>query len=127
LRQQFSKFDANQDAYEAKVNGAFHKPMIEKMENLTMFLRWFVPVVSNRKKIYNIDVELENEDIVQEKIEEALVSVENAQTDYYKNISKTRTVTYNSTEQRISNIMTPFDEPVFFNYAKNSSKYGVCR
>ena len=111
LREKFSKFDDNEDAYEAKVNGAFHKPMLEKMEKLSVFLRWFIPVVSNRKKIYNVDVELDNEDIVQEKIEEALVSLENAQTDYYKNISKTRTVTYTSTEQRINNIMTPFEEP----------------
>lgn len=111
LREQFSKFDENEDAYEAKLNGAFHKPMLEKMENLAVFLRWLIPVVSNRKKIYNVDVELDNEDIVQEKIEEALVSLENAQTDYYKNISKTRTVTYSSTEQRVNNIMTPFEEP----------------
>jgi hypothetical protein len=111
LREKFSKFDANEDVYEAKINGAFHKPMLEKMEKLAVFLRWFIPVVSNRKKIYNVDVELDNEDIVQEKIEETLVSIENAQTEYYKNISKTRTVTYISTEQRINNIMTPFEEP----------------
>jgi hypothetical protein len=111
LREKFSRFDENEDAYEAKVNGAFHKPMLEKMENLAVFLRWFIPVVSNRKKIYNVDVELDNEDVVQEKIEEALVSLENAQTDYYKNVSKTRIVTYSSTEQRINNIMTHYEEP----------------
>lgn len=111
LREQFSKFDINNNVSEAKVKGAFYKPMVEKMEKLTQFLRWFVPIVSNRKKIYNIDVELDNEDVIQERSEETLVSIEKAQLEYYKNVNKTRTITYNSTEQRIDSIMKPHEEP----------------
>jgi len=111
LREQFSKFDANNNVSEASIKGAFYKPMVEKLEKLTVFLRWFIPVVSNRKKIYNVDIELDNEDVVQEKAEEILVAIEKTQIDYYKNMNKTRTITYQSTEQSINSIMCPYEPP----------------
>lgn len=112
LREEFSNFDNNNIIYEAKVNGPFHKPMIDKLEKLNQYLRWFIPVVTNRKKIYNTDVDLDNSDLIQEKIEDVLLGIENAQLDYYKNESQTRTTTYVSTQQRIDNAMTPFDDPL---------------
>jgi len=110
LREEFSNFDNNNIIHEAKVNGPFHKPMIEKLEKLDTYLRWFMPVVNNRKKIYNVDVELDNSDLIQERAEDILLAIENSQLDYYKNESQTRTTTYTTAQQRINNFMTPFED-----------------
>jgi len=122
LREEFSNFDNNNIIYEAKVNGPFHKPMIDKLEKLNIYLRWFMPIVTNRKKIYNLDVEIDNSDLIQEKIEDVLLAIENSQLDYYKNESQTRTDTYWSVQQKIDNFMTPFENTLIDNNVLISQK-----
>ena len=76
-----------------------------------------MPIVSNRKKIYNVDVELDNSDLIQERSEDVLLAIENSQLDYYKNESQTRTATYTSVQQKIDNYMTPFEDTFLENKA----------
>ena len=122
LREQFSNFDNNNIIYEAKTNGPFHKPMVEKLEKLSTYFRWLIPVVTNRKKLYNVDVDLDSEDTLQEKIEDVLLSIENTQLEYYKNESQTRTFTYSSVQQKIDNLMTPFENPLSDSNALTTQK-----
>jgi len=84
LRKLFSKFDSNENIYDVKTVGPFHKPLVDFLQNFNKKLLWIVPVVSNRKKINfdsgNISHIPENtpEDILVEKYVEVLKELERA-------------------------------------------------
>jgi len=111
LREHFSNFDENENVYEAKTYGAYYKPLVERIDKLDTRLQWLIPVVCNRKKIYDIDVEMENQDIIQEKIGDDIGRIENVQNEYYKNVSKTRTMNYTTLNNTINNIVASYEDP----------------
>ena len=51
LREDFSKFDKNNNALLTNFKGANYKPLVEKLQNLNFKLNWILPVVNNKKKI----------------------------------------------------------------------------
>lgn len=59
LRQKFSIFDINNNIKKEKVFGAFNKPIVEHIAELKTKLQWIVPVVSLKKKLYDITNESE--------------------------------------------------------------------
>ena len=52
LRNNFSKFDENNNITGYIQLGALHKPLIDKIRNLDTKLQWLVPVVSQKRKLY---------------------------------------------------------------------------
>ena len=57
LRQKFSVFDVNNNIKKEKVFGAFNKPIVEHISELKTKLQWIIPVVSLKKKLYDINGE----------------------------------------------------------------------
>ena len=55
LRQKFSVFDVNNNIKKEKTFGAFNKPIVEHISELKTKLQWIVPVVSLKKKLYDIN------------------------------------------------------------------------
>ena len=51
LRQQFSKFDDTGNVTGTNTSGVFDKPMVKRLEELDMNLRWIMPVVKLQKDI----------------------------------------------------------------------------
>ena len=111
LRNEFSKFDRNQNVYEEKTVGAFYKPLVERIQNLDTDLKWIVPVVSNRKKIYDMDLDMGLPDVMPLKLAEELGEIQTTQEDYYKNLSKDPNLTYVNMNRRYHDMLTPFDSP----------------
>ena len=108
LRYSFSKFDTNQNAYDAKTLGAFYKPIIEHLKTFDTKLKWIVPVVSNRRKIYNIKASLETNDVsitAQEQEGNELVELETLLT------KRGQAVSYLDMYNRVNEILTPMDLP----------------
>jgi hypothetical protein len=112
LRIQFSKFDKNDNVYDIKEVGAAHKPLIDHISKMDKKLQWIVPVVTNRKKLYDIDIQLENPDIMIEKSETSLREIETKQQEYYKHDSKDPSVQYTNMYDRIGKSFTPFEPPL---------------
>ena len=56
LREKFSVFDENGNANMPNFKGVNNKPLLESLSKLKNDLRWIIPVVKNRKKLYDIDL-----------------------------------------------------------------------
>lgn len=112
LRENFSKFDENDNIIDFKTFGANYKPLIERIQKLDMRLHWLVPVVSMRKKIYGIDENLEIDDVISEKQGIELEQINSIQTSYYSSKSSNRTLDYSTLNRRIANLMLPIDSPL---------------
>jgi len=110
LRTEFSKFDDHNNIYDFKTYGAYYKPLIERIQKIDIRLQWLVPVVSMRKKIYDINDDLEINDVIIEKTSNDIRQIEKLQKDYYTSGSKV--MDYTSLNNTISNIMLPIDEPL---------------
>ena len=66
LRNKFSKFDANMNVVGFAQNGILHKPIVDRIHNLSTKLQWIVPVVSQKRKIYmDIDDSELHDDVIQ--------------------------------------------------------------
>jgi hypothetical protein len=112
LREHFSKFDENQSVYDFKKVGHTHKPMVERLHSLDANLKWILPVVSNRKRLYNLTTDIDLNDITNENVGVDFRSIETKQKEYYDKDAKSRSVNYSILNNEINNCMTPFREPV---------------
>ena len=57
----FLLFDEQNNAVEPIYFGANHKPLIEKLENFNQKLYWILPIAKMKKKLYDIDVDVQEE------------------------------------------------------------------
>ena len=88
LRQQFSVFDKNGNVVSPKKIGAFHKPLVDVITNLTTRLRWLMPVVQLRKEIhqYNKFPPIQQPDVENVYVKRSLDILAKTMNDYVKNI-----------------------------------------
>lgn len=112
LRSLYSKFDKNDNVYDAKTVGAHHKPLIEHLEKMDKNLKWLVPVVSNRKKLYNLPIMMESNDSIIENVGISLRKIEGLQNEYYKENSKGQSVNYKPLYNSVDSLLTPYEPPV---------------
>lgn len=85
LRAQYSHFDEHHNILDIKQNGMRHKPLVQHLMNLDTKLKWILPVVALKKKLYVLDNK-ENvfDDVVLEDIAEDIVNGASLQEDYQK-------------------------------------------
>jgi hypothetical protein len=115
LRQHFSKFDDNSNVYDVQIQGPYYKPLAERLQKLDTKLQWFIPVVTNQKKIYpvdDIDYDVNPNLAHIRPIYEDLRKIERIQNDFFKNKSHTRTTNYTLMNSSIQEIMRPFAKPI---------------
>jgi len=109
LRSQFSKFDVNQNAYDAKMNGIYYKPLVNTLEKINYRLQWIMPVVKNKRKIYDADNLVEFPDGSLKQFGPELRSVEDLQLKYYKNNSTEEGFRYKNMYSRLNSFNVPFE------------------
>ena len=85
LREQYSHFDEHRNILDIKQNGTDHKPLVQHLMNLDKKLKWILPVVALKKKLYVLDNK-ENifDDVVLEDLAEDIVNGASLQEDYQK-------------------------------------------
>lgn len=108
LRSKFSKFDSNENIYDMKTVGAYYKPLANHIHNIDRRLQWIVPVVTNRKRIYDVESALDQVDTKTDKSGDVFRAIERVQEDFVK----TKTMTYSDTQNAIHEWMKPVDLPV---------------
>ena len=111
LRNHFSNFDSNQNVYEAKINGMYYKPLVQHLKKLDRGLTWIVPIVKNRRKIYDADNLVEYPDGVPKNLGPELRAYEDAQLKYYKNNSTDETLQYKNVYSQFNYFNVPFERP----------------
>lgn len=110
LRQQYSQFDSHEDVYGVKLHGQNYKPIVERICKMDTLLKWIVPVVSQRKKIYGVESDGTATDVVYNSPGEELRAIETLQTKYYDRKNVDPTLTYANINRRIQSFMMPFEE-----------------
>ena len=113
LRDRFSKFDANGNVQDILLKGSFHKPLVDSISALDTKIKWLLPVVALRKKIYT-DIHPENTPDVLQMNQAAVLSEEEAVLeDYYKNRLRGDKSIYTSLYEKLDEFSTPFSVPHF--------------
>ena len=122
LRNMFSIFDENGNIRNFRKNDPnFHKPLVEHIKHMDTKLRWIMPVVSTKKKIYSQHgndnkedetIEQTSDDITIDYIDNVLDYEENLKRDvYYKNNAITEESKYANMYRQLTDLMIPFENP----------------
>lgn len=85
LRNLYSLYDKNGNIYEPKIHGENYKPIIENISNLNKKIYWLIPVVRNKKKIYDIDISLQEEGISDDILPLSLKNILDQEDDIINN------------------------------------------
>lgn len=79
LRENFSVFENDYIILKPKEKGPFYKPLVNNLKELNQKLKWLIPVISQRKKIFNDD-EYDGEDVINIDIQQEINRLENTKT-----------------------------------------------
>lgn len=117
LRTLHSRFDDNGNVITYSFLGKDYKPLVESLHELKNKLKWILPVVSIRKKIYT-DMDNENyNDVLQLKETEVLLEEEEIQQEYQANQLRVGTLTpYANMNQSLNPYSIPFEGPLDAQY-----------
>ena len=111
LRNKFSKFDEHGNLYDVKLHGIGYKPLSEHIFNLDQKLKWILPVVSLKRKVYMSNNQL-FEDIREYKNTDVITKDASLQEDYLKNRLQTGNESpYVKYNQENNESYIPYDSP----------------
>jgi hypothetical protein len=82
LRETYSLFDINTNIHGTKVYGPFYKPLAQQLLTMDVPLSWILPVVKNRRKLYDVEGIIGDEDILSENLAPRLSEIEKRQPHY---------------------------------------------
>ena len=86
LREKYSEISPQGEVIMAKKKGADFKPLVESLETMNHQLYWLLPIVKNRKKIYDLaDRDEEERDIIQVSLKNNLENIEEIVAQYKEN------------------------------------------
>jgi len=120
LRTMYSKFDEQGNALMPTIKGANYKPLVESLQKFNQKLHWLLPVVKNKKKLYQ---ENDGDDDITENDEGAnddyiLTSLGNVRKQEQEIINRYNEGSFPESDNKYSYLMnalnetlTPFDEP----------------
>ena len=87
LRRLFSTFDEAGNILKAKINTAKFRPLVPVLQSLTQSVPWLLPIVKNRKLIYDADEADAEEfnDIISTTLAESQIRFTDALENYFQN------------------------------------------
>ena len=114
LRQEYSIFDESGLIRNAKTLGPDHKPLIERICRMDTKLKWLLPVVTNKRKIYypgdQAGFPFEPSDIIPISIDNDIIQQNTIQENYYINRAEQGDVVkYKNMLKMVDPYMTPFE------------------
>lgn len=112
LRRLYSSFDKTGNIIGTIKKGADYKPLVNKLHNLHTNLYWLLPVVKNRRKLYDIDEFEEEDDVVLKMSNTDIPQIETLMSDYKNNKLGESANNYTSLIQRLDPYFTPFEAPI---------------
>ena len=112
LRQDFSKFDDNENVNGYVKNGAMWKPLIERLKSLNKKIQWIIPVVEQRKYLYvdkNSIFESDDFDAVLHDQDDIMMKEKELYKMYKSNTLNTNTNRYFKLYEELDNYNKTFD------------------
>ena len=113
LKNMFSEID-EEGIDKPIVRTAQYKPLVERLEKLNKKLYWILPIVKNRKKLYdiNVDEEDDNDDFVSLTLAETQVEYRRLIEEYRNNRVPDGQNKYIYLLRNLNNLLTPFTFPL---------------
>lgn len=108
LREKFSKFDNNGEVYDFKTIDATFKPLVDKIMEINMKIKWLIPVVETYKKISDIP-ENGPDDVSLQRDFDDITLYKDAFEKYKKNENQGNENKYHFLNYRLLNAMNPLD------------------
>ena len=106
LRNIFSKFYEHNDVTGFVYNGPLHKPLVAKMRDLSENIKWIIPVVKQRRALYdNSKEDAHNLDYIRVNLDEELEKYNTIFAEYKNSTTLNRYATFNT---KLNNIFQPF-------------------
>ena len=115
LREEFSKFDDNNNIYDINFKDPFYKPLVKSLEKLDKKLLWILPIVSLKKRIYI------NEEFIAYDVENEVKTDDDGNYIPYEDplfqlldkyyIQKQHNIDYRTILNSIEYSLTPFKDP----------------
>ena len=110
LRNEFSKFDDNENVAGYVYNGPLWKPLVEKLTKLNKNIRWIIPVVQQQSNVYMGQNNEEDEDIdINMLDQQQIMSRENEIYNSYKNNDSASTNKYFKLHYELNKYNTNFN------------------
>lgn len=117
LRDLYSNYDDNGNIISEKTNGENYKPIIKSLVEIQKKFFWIIPIVKNKKKIYDLDATLLEEgisdDILPLSLKEELQQEENIIDIYKQNDIPDDENKYKYLYSSLNSYLTPFIGPEF--------------
>jgi hypothetical protein len=115
LRAEFSKFDQYGNADMPDIQGANYKPLVKSLSELNQKLYWILPVCKTKKKIYDADVDAQDEydDIVPLTMAQSRIAEAEAINLYKSNEVPDGQNKYNYLINKQDALATPFEYPTY--------------
>jgi hypothetical protein len=113
LRTHFSDIDKNGNPIAPTIKTAAHKPLVNSLKNLNKNLLWIMPVVQNRKILYDVDEDLaENSgDVISTTLAESQLQHTSELDNFYNNSVPDNENKYNYLLKTIEEIGNPYRGP----------------
>ena len=113
LKNMFSEID-EEGIDKPIVRTAQYKPLVERLEKLNKKLYWILPIVKNRKKLYdiNVDEDDDNDDFVSLTLAETQVEYRRLIEEYRNNRVPDGQNKYIYLLRNLNNLLTPFTFPL---------------
>lgn len=109
LRSIFSKFDENNNIIGSTYKGPNYKPLIDKLHNLNTSLKWIVPVVAQKRRLFNNDknIGIYTEDVINADLKED-ITYHQTQNNIYKTSNDNANNRYSKLYKSLDSVMNPF-------------------
>mgnify|MGYP005989217081 CR=1 FL=1 len=117
LRSQFSIISSEGEIIKQKTKGADYKPLVESLKNFNKNLHWLLPIAKNRKKLYNIvdeddeDDDTSENDIIPVSLKNIQISIQEYTDQYKENRVPDGINKYKYLYKELNKLYTPFGLP----------------
>ena len=115
LRSEFSKFDNQGNALMPAIQGADFKPLVQTLQSFNQKLYWILPVVKNRRKLYDIDDAAtagdENTDFLPLTLAQSRIGEQEIVDNYYTGDFPSEENKYTYLIKSLNPYLTPYTDP----------------
>lgn len=121
LREEFSTMDEQNNALMPKIQGADYKPLVKVLEALNKKLYWLLPVAKNIKKLYDLDLDVQDEfqDVIPLTVAETRIDEERIINTYLQNLVPDGENKYSYLLKELNPYLTPYNNPDLDNILVN--------
>ena len=113
LRKTFSLMTSQGEITKPATKGAAFKPLVNRLYELDRSLHWLVPIVSNRRKLYDVNIADDSEyaDVMPTTLAQAQTDIYDLVQQYRENVIPDGQNKYAFLLRRLNPFFTPFTEP----------------